>query len=405
MSGDRVPVAAPATSARATIAIFTSSIIVVSFLDTMTQLPILSPFVVSLGAGATYTGVILGSYSLVNMVGNVLAGPVIDTRGSRVTIVVGMLIAGAAVAGYAAVTRPWQLLVLRLVHGAGGAILIPAVFAWAGDRTQQSGVSRSMGYAGAAVAFAAMAGPALGGIVGSLLGARAVFLLLGLILGIAAFVMALQPDPVDSRSRDTSPGAAGNPDTGPSIRAALNDGALRYACGSAFSLTFTLGTLAYAFPLTMGTHGYSPATTGLFLSVFSIAAILLLILPTNRIMERFHRSSVIVAGALLVTPALLVLGFEGAGAVPALLVAIMVLYGLGFGAVYPTTCAVVVDVTDPGRRGTAFGLYYAVFSLGVFLGPIVAGAINATFRSGHAGAYWSAAALVLFVQAIAACNR
>jgi MFS transporter, DHA1 family, multidrug resistance protein len=73
----------------------TYSIIVVAFLDTMAMLPILSPFVLSLGAGALYTGVVLGSYSLVNMLGNITAGPIIDIYGRRVPMVIGMAAAAA----------------------------------------------------------------------------------------------------------------------------------------------------------------------------------------------------------------------------------------------------------------------------------------------------------------------
>ena len=115
--------------------ILTFIIVVVAFVDTMALLPILSPFAVSLGARSVMVGLILGTYSLVNMVGNVIAGPIIDRRGRRVTIRFGMVVAGLSLAAYALVTAPWQLLVLRAFHGAGGAILVPAAFAHAGDRS------------------------------------------------------------------------------------------------------------------------------------------------------------------------------------------------------------------------------------------------------------------------------
>jgi MFS family permease len=51
----------------------------------------------------------------------------------------------------------------------------------------------------------------------------------------------------------------------------------------------------------------------------------------------------------------------------------MVLYGLGFGLIFPSANAQVADATDRGERGSAFGLFYALYSLGVVLGAAAAG--------------------------------
>ncbi len=370
----------------------------------MAQLPVLAPYAASLGAGALFTGVILGSYSLVNMTGNLLAGPVIDAYDRRVTIVAGLLTAGLAVAGYAVVTHPWQLLLVRLVHGAGGAVLIPAVFAWAGDRSRSGAVGRSMGYAGAAVAVAATVGPALGGVGGARLGPERVFLFLGALLWTTALiVIATGYRELFTRRgvRDAAPGAEADPGTAarpdPAIRPlsaileVLRHPALAGAYRAVLGLTFAMGTLAYTLPITMRDLGFSTSYTGMLFSSFSIAAILVMLLPTNRLPDRYGPLRVAQAGLLVVALSLATL--VGAFTLPFLAVTI-VFYGLAFGLVFPATTTIVVNTAGRDRRGTAFGVYYAFYSLGVFVGPILAGFTASLGVS----PYWNAVAVIAVTQ-------
>lgn len=386
--------ASPGVSARAAItAIYTYFVVTVSFLDTMAQLPLLSPFAASLGAGPTSIGIILGAYSLVNMVGNVIAGPVIDRLGRRYTIAAGMLAAGLAVAAYAFVVTPWQLLGARLLHGLGGAVLVPAVFAHVGDRSRGGRTGQAMGHAGAAVAIAAMVGPALGGIGRSALGTRPVFLILGGLLVGTSVSAALFV-----RDRSGSPAAQRAPLDLSGIRKAATDGELRYAYLSVFGLTFAMGVLAYAFPLSMQAAGASAGRTGSFFSIFSAAAILVLVLPTNRLSDRYGRPPMVVIGSLAV--AIAVGGLVFARQIGELAL-VMALYGMGYGVLFPSACAIVVDRTDATTRGTAFGLFYAAFSLGVTVGPVAAGVATVVGFS----PYWAAAGVIGAIRLLLAADR
>ena len=375
-------------------------IITVAFLDTMAQLPILAPFIASLGASGAYAGLILGSYSFFNMVGNLAAGPAIDRYGRRAGIVAGMLIAGIAVASYAIAARPGHLLGFRILHGLGGAILIPAVFAYAGDATRSGTIGRSMGFAGAAVAVAALVGPALGGIGRVMFGPRPVFVALGVLLILTAFVALVSVRDTAARRRTGDEPVAGGDAVivrGPRgvrfFASVLRDPSLQYAYLSVFSLTFATGALAMVFPMTIEAAGLSAAHTGSYFGIYAIAAILVFVLPTNRLSDAFGRRPAIVAGSVLVVAALGLLTV--AGGRPAFTVA-MVLYGFGYGTMFPALCATVVDRTTVDRRGTAFGVFYAVFSLGTFVGPVVAGAVAQTVVS----PYWAAVGVFIVVRGV-----
>lgn len=353
--------------------LLTYFIIVVAFLDTMAQLPILSPFVVSLGAGAVYTGVILGSYSLVNMLGNIAAGPIIDIYGRKKPIVLGMAVAGAAVAGYSLAVHPWQLLGFRIVHGMGGALLIPAIFAYAGDKTKSGSVGRSMGFTGAAIAVAALMGPALGGIGSAAFGTRFVFIATGVLLCLTAGVTAFTRFREDKASSTTRQKGTSPPEeVRTKLAFALGSSALREAYYFVFTLTFAMGTLAFGMPLTLGNAGFSAAHTGMFMGIYAGTVILVLVLPSNRISDIFGRVRAALSGSACVCTALLMLSFFSS---TLLITVAMILYGIGFGTMFPAVSAMIVDNTDTEKRGTAFGIFHAVFSLGTFTGPIAAGIV------------------------------
>ena len=66
-------------------------IIIVAFLDTFVQLPIITPFSLELGASYALTGAIVAVYSLTNMIGNVIGGHWIDQFGRKKMLVTGMV--------------------------------------------------------------------------------------------------------------------------------------------------------------------------------------------------------------------------------------------------------------------------------------------------------------------------
>ena len=405
--------------------IFTAYLVTVAFVDTMALLPVFSPYAASLGVGAVYLGVILSSYSLTNMIGNLPAGPLIDRFGRRAGIVCGLVVAGGAVAAYAVARAPWQLLLARIVHGLGGAVLIPAVFAHLGDRSRAGAVGKSMGFAGAWVALAAMVGPALGGIVGGRLGASTLFVLLGLLLLATApaawVVLGRQPHAasradvtpvtplVGTEDRTASSGAAiagesaSRPASHPAwqprqaawrrVAAVVRAPRLAFAYRAVFGLTFAMSTLAYRLPFTLREAGLRTAHVGIYMSGFALSAMAIFLLPTNRLSDRFGRVRIAQLGAVAVGGALATLGATGSASGAAVA---MVSYGVGFGLLFTALSALMVDHSSYGDRGTAFGVFYAVFSLGAVVGPVGTGL---ALRAGL-NPYWIAAAVALTAASI-----
>src|SRR5690554_669451 len=108
-------------------------LVVVAFLDTFIQLPIMSPYAQSLGASSFLTGAIIAIYSLTNIVGNAFGGHWLDRYGRKKILVTGMVLVSAILLLYPLVNSGMSLFFVRFVHGLAGGILIPAVFTYLTD--------------------------------------------------------------------------------------------------------------------------------------------------------------------------------------------------------------------------------------------------------------------------------
>lgn len=342
---------------------FIHALIIVSFLDTFSQLPIIAPYAQELGGTSLVIGLVVGMYSLSNMIGNVLAGPWIDRFGRKRIMLWGMGIAGVSLFIYSVVITATQLLWVRFLHGIGGGLLIPAVFAYLGDRAHAEEKGRTMALAGAGVGVAAILGPAFGGVIKQYLGIEWVFTIIALLMLTAAlFVKLFLPETFRQQERVSA-------DTAKWMEL-LNNRHLLNAYLSVFGLMFSQGILAYMLPLKVELIGSGAATTGMLMSVFGLSVICLFVLPTNRLSDKVGRRKPMLAGLLIIAISLALLGVFRL--LPVMFM-IMVSYGVGFALLFPAVTASVTDHVAEHDRGKAFGLYYAFFSLGVVVGPFFVG--------------------------------
>ena len=171
---------------------FVYIIVFFSFFDLFSQLPIMSPFALSLGASSFMTGLAVGMYSFSNTIGNVISGFMTDRRGPFVILLVGLFASGISLLFYSFATGPVSLLGIRFVHGFMEGLIVPAAFTFLANRAEESKRGRSVAISGAFVGLAAIIGPAYSGIVASKTGAPFIMTVNGIImfiLAIAAFFL------------------------------------------------------------------------------------------------------------------------------------------------------------------------------------------------------------------------
>lgn len=341
-------------------------IIIVSFLDTFIQLPIITPYSIELGASHILTGAIVAIYSLSNMVGNIFGGHWIDRYGRKKMLFTGMAAVTVILLFYPIAQSGEQLFLIRFFHGLAGGILIPAAFAYVGDQSSTENRGRVMALTGACIGTAAILGPALGGALAARGKVEYVFILVSILFAISVILILKY---VKESFVSTDRGKFSIADFIPLVKHPL----VLKASLAAFALMISNGTLAFALPLKVEEMGLTAATTGMLLSIYGIIALIIFLSPVNRIYDKFQANNLVIIGISIIGFVHIMLNIISDFP---LVVGLMVIYGVGFAFVFPSMNRIVTDATSKVDRGKAYGVFYAFFSLGAVLGSFVSGATS-----------------------------
>lgn len=343
-------------------------IIVVAFLDTFVQLPIITPYALSLGSSHILTGAIVAVYSFTNMLGNIVGGHWIDQFGRKKMLLIGMAGVAVVLLFYPLAQTGEQLLLLRFLHGLAGGILIPAAFAYVSDLTSGGTRGKSMAFTGASIGISAIVGPAFGGIMASKASIESVFLFVGglfVITTIFVIFFLQETYKVPERRKLELQEFI------PLIKHPL----VLQASISAFALMVSNGTLAFALPLKVEEIGLDSEITGMLLSVFGIVALIVFLTPINRVYDKYPAINLIIFGVIAISFSQFMLSFFASFILSFIS---MVVYGFGFAFIFPSMNKIVADASSEVDRGKAYGIFYAFFSLGAVAGSFISGAVSET---------------------------
>jgi len=333
------------------------AIVLFTFLDLFTQLPVMSTYAIALGAGSMAAGFVVGMYSLTNTFGNVLAGRFTDRYGATAVMKAGLLLTSVALLLYNLVDDVQTLLIVRFVHGMLGGLIVPAAFTYMANMTNRKRQGSQSAVMGSFVGIAAVIGPAYSGIMAERSSVPFVFTTIaaiGLILLILSAAMLRERAAVPNIGRSKRPHQ----------RLVWNGGIIRAFLG-AFFLMFSQGALAYLLPQQVESLGYNPRLSGTLMSMFGIVAVALFTLPTNRWFDRIPpvRSAAIGLGLMGISQILISQSEQAA-----VLYAVLTLYGIGFALLFPSVNALLAHSTVPDNRGQVYGIFYALFSIGTVAG-------------------------------------
>ncbi len=335
----------------------------IAVFDLHAQYPILTPFAVSLGAAPSFIGLMMGMYSITHLPGNLIAGYSVDRFGSRPFIVLSLLLAGGVLLLQSRVTDPWQLLTLRSISGFVLAFLSPACMALlAKITTDQVRQGKLMAGNGLVHTLASVVSPAAGALLVARIGFEQAFYVLGWILiGTAACALAFIRD-VQKQPTEAKPAAqpaAPAPGTGPmpwlvySLPVAM-------ACAQ--------GILSFELPL-MAHDDEGILATGILFSLVSLGALFTLSLL---FLNRYSPYARTLAGSFFLSLAF----FSVAVRVPLPLEWLLLLIGMAKGIIYPALSSLLIQLSGGVRYGRTFSILSVAFSVGAFLGPMLAGMVR-----------------------------
>lgn len=358
-------------------------VIVVAFLDTFIQLPIITPYSLELGASYALTGAIVAVYSLTNMVGNIIGGHWIDKFGRKKMLLTGMTFVFIILLFYPLAQTGWQLFLARFFHGLAGGVLIPAAFAYIGDKSVEGSRGKTMAFTGACIGISAIVGPAVGGVLAARASIESVFFLVAGLFFVATIIILIF---VKESFTTTEKGKFDIKEFIPLVKHPL----IILSSLAAFTLMISNGTLAFALPLNVEAMGQTTETTGILLSTFGIVALIVFLTPINRIYDQFSAIKLIALGLSLIGVGMIMLSFMTSFSSNLLA---MMIYGLGFAFIFPSMNKIIADASSKVDRGKAYGVFYAFFSLGVVAGSTVSG-----WFAQYLGLPFLVCAIIMFVS-------
>ena len=324
-------------------------------------LPLLPTYAATFGVGPAAIGLLVTSFSLLQLIAVPIWGGISDRFGRRPVLIVGLVGSTASYALFAFAHTYWVLLVSRIIAGAMGAT-IGVAQAYIADVTAPERRAHVMGMLGAAFAMGFILGPAIGGILAAHRYADAGLVAGGLSAANAVAALAWLPEtPRHHATRSAD-------------RVRLRPLAAPFA--ASLLVTAAFAVLHVTLPL-FGRDVLHDTTRrmGMLFAFMGVVSAIVQGGVVGRLAPRVGEQRLAVAGGLLLAAGL-ALAPHTAGGVT-LLLALGVL-SAGSALATPSIYAVVSRRATAGQQGAALGLTQTGSTLGRIVGPTLAGFLIGT---------------------------
>jgi predicted MFS family arabinose efflux permease len=353
-SGTTASVAAAVPHAGLTLALLYALAFLVS-IDSRMVAPLLPAIANSVNATIPATAFIVTAYALPYGLFQIAYGPLADRFGKVAVVRVAVLLFGAGTLGCGLTYDLPSLLALRIVTGAFAACVFPLTLAYIGDVIPLERRHFTVGNLVAVTSVATAIGPAIGGMVASVLSWRDLFIACGLLTFIPALWLYRVPAAhgVDAGSPGRRGGFLAPFGTVLRNRSALTIDFLVFLEGALTAGLTYLGAYLY------DEYGASYGRIGLLMGLYGIGSILMA-RRVGALARRVGSARMVLLGAALLAASYLMLLGPRHQALFAIAVLLM---GIGFVTCHSTLQTCITEAV-PGLRGTAV----ASFAFSLFLG-------------------------------------
>jgi len=334
-------------------------------------IPIMPFYIEWLGASGTELGLLMASYSLLQLIFAPIWGGISDRIGRKPVLMLGLLGDTIAMLLFGFSNQLWMLFAARSLTGLLSSATLPTAMAYVSDSTTADERGRGMGNLGAAMGLGVILGPGVGGWLagGSL--STPFFFAAGLSFITLILVWLLVPEslPPDLRKMDKRAKRLSLDLKG--MRSALLSpiGILLFMM---FLLSFGLTNFEAIFGLyALDKFGYGPERVGTILMVIAVVSTVGKAVLTGPATKRFGEPAVIKISLIASSVAFGVLLL--ANTYPNILLA-TAFFIFAKTLLRPAVLSLISKKADVGQ-GTAMGLSNSFMSLGRIVGPIWAGLV------------------------------
>jgi len=350
------------------------------FISLFQLLPAAPYRVIDLGGSTAEAGLFLGLLTYASAFSAPLTGSIADRFGQRRVLIIVSLILAAISAGYAFMTSYKVMLAVVVVHGMFWSALLSASSAYMAGTIPASRRAEGLGYWGLASVSAIATAPAIGFWVyrhGWMVMCLEI-VALNLVMTVIALRLPREHDGSSAvAARDVTPRGLGRLIEWRVIVLAVTLGLIAFGYGGLTSFSALFADYL----------GIAPRSA--FLSAMA-AAMLIGRITIGRSLDRIGHRRVLLPVLVMPAVGLLMLGVTYG---PALFLTSAIVFGAGFGLMYPAFAAYVIEHVPAARRGAAFGAIIAAFDTGLGTGSTVMGSLIEAF--GYRPAYLGAGALAV----------
>jgi len=339
----------------------------------MTGLGILSPimpnYASELGATGIWIGLIFSGFSLTRAVMQTPIGRLADRGSKKRLLCIGLAIYAVISLLYNFASSLPLLVLIRLIHGLGSAMVMPVAMAYAVELTPRGKEGRYMGLTSTAMFLGFGAGPLLGGYIYDHFSLSAVFYSMAAIVALSLLLTILfVPEEEGLGMKRDRPRV-------PFMKILSNRrllGALVYRVFNALGRGGIMGFLSIFAYQVLGIP-FTLIGTILAAGIFTSS---LLQTPFGVLADRYNRTLLILIGGTAAS-----LGYFYLTLTKSLfdLLAAQLIIAAGEGLSLPAMSAVVAREGKTLGAGATMGVLNTAMSMGMFAGPLIAGVIMDTY--------------------------
>ncbi|MCM5679042.1 MFS transporter [Schlegelella sp. S2-27] len=312
-----------------------------------------------------WVGLAIGIYGLTQAMLQIPLGWASDRYGRKPVITAGLLVFAAGSFVAAAADSLLLVTIGRALQGAGA--ISAAITALIADSTRDEVRTKAMAMVGGSISLSFALSLTLAPWLYAQIGMAGLFTLTGL-LAVAgcAVVWKLVPDvPAAPRARDRA-----------SWHQVLLHAELARLSGGVFLLHTVQMAMFVVIPIALVEHAQLPVQRHGWVYLGVVLASLAVMLPVMFWSERRQRVRTVflaAIGLLALTQVALAWGY----AEPAMLVALLVCFFIGFNLLEATLPSLVSRVAPPAAKGLSLGVFNTCQSLGLFAGGLIGGKLAA----------------------------
>jgi len=335
--------------------------------------PLLPVYAHELGAGAFQVGLVFAAFSLTRSIFVPYFGKLSDKKGKKPFLTTGLLIFFFLSILYTYSKNIETLILLRLGQGFASAMVLPVAQAYIGIMTPPQKEGRVMGLFSISLYGGLSIGPLLGGVVKDWFSINASFLSMGA-LCLFGFVLCLLLLPREDVLQKNNPSGSGK---SKSYLAIVKTPAIFSLFTFRICFTTCIGIIWTFLPLFANTMlDLSSSAIG-FVIMINVFIAGLLQAPMGYIADRFSKKIMVTAGGVLAIISLLCLNY--ATSFNGLVIANGI-FGLAGGISLPAIMALgIIEGRKTRAMGSIMGLLTMAHSLGMLVGPLLAGIIIDVF--------------------------